>query len=162
MESERELEPLKHHRLAAFVGAAHVPSGETKEEGNAVWVPTLGLDYEYWFSHKFAVGLYNDVELGEYIINTEEREDLNRHYAFITAAVGVWEPVRRLAFYAGPGIEIEDHENFFVIKVGTEYGFPLPNWWDLAVSLTYDWKDVYGAWSLGVSAGKRFGPTVMK
>lgn len=127
-------------------------------------MPTLGLDYEYWFGHKFrARTLQRRRARGVHHQHGATRGS-QPHYAFVTAAVGVWEPIRRLAFYAGPGIEIEDHENFFVIKVGTEYSFPLANWWggDLAVSLIYDWKDVYGAWSLGVSAGKRFGPTVMK
>lgn len=158
-----EGEPLKHHRVALFTGTTHIPSGENGVEGQGeVFVPTYGLDYEYWFSHRFALGLYNDIQLGAYIINTDEAEDLERKRAFVTTAVAVFEPVRQLALFGGAGAELEEHENFFVIKVGAEYEFPIGDWWDISISAAYDWKDVYGSWSFGVSIGKRFGRTVMK
>lgn len=155
--------PPKRHRLSAFVGLTHIPSGETEDEGDPVWVPTVGLDYEFWFSHTFALGIYNDVELGRYVIGMEGLQAaLNRHYAFVTAAVGVWEPVRGLALFAGPGIELEQHETFFVLKLGTQFGLPLGKWWDLGGSVTYDWNEVYGTLSLGISVGKRFGPAITR
>lgn len=161
-ESEEE-QPMKHHRIALFTGTTWVPSGETGVEGEGeVFAPTYGLDYEYWFSHRFALGLYNDVQLGTYIVNTSQVENLERNRVFVTAAVVVWEPVRQLALFGGAGAELEENESFFVIKAGSEYEFPIGNWWDISISLGYDLKDVYGSWSLGLSVGKRFGKTVMK
>ena len=162
-EGEAERALLKHHRIALFTGTTWVPSAQNGVESQGeVFVPTYGLDYEYWFSHTFALGLFNDFQLGAYIINTDEAEDLERKRAFVTTVVAVWEPTRQVALFGGAGAELEEHESFFVIKAGAQYEFPIGDWWDIELSLSYDWKEVYGSWSFGLAVGKRFGKAAMK
>ena len=52
-------------------------------------------------------------------------------------------------------MELEEHESFFVIKAGVAYAFPIGDWSHLGISVAYDWKEIYGAWSAGLSIGKR-------
>jgi hypothetical protein len=169
-EAEAEASTFKRHRIAFFTGNAIVPSGGENEDriGTAV-VPTLALDYEYWFSRRFAVGWYNDFTLSTFFVETNReppagassseggKEVIERKPVYLTAVVGIFEPVHRLAIYTGPGYEFEEHENLRVWKFGVEYSFPLPRDWDIALSVAYDYKEVYDSFALGLSFGKRLG-----
>ena len=152
----------KKNRFAVFVGYGWVPQGDPDgdREGTTV-IPTLGLDYERWVHPRFAIGWYNDFQLSTFVVeregeHSEEDRFLEREYAFVTAVVGVFEVVERLAVFAGPGYEFETTENLFVFKIGAEYGFPLPSHWDIAIGGSYDIRDAFDSWGLGLSIGKRF------
>lgn len=152
----------ERNRFAVFVGYGWVPKGEPGEDREGLTViPALGLDYERWVHPRFAIGWYNDFQLSTFVVeregeHAEEEKFLEREYAFVTAVVGVFELVERLAVYAGPGQEFESNENFFVFKIGAEYEFPLPNFWDLSIGGSYDIRDLYDSWGFGISIGKRF------
>ncbi len=151
----------KKNRLAVFVGYGWVPKGQGGEREGVTVIPALALDYERWVHPRFGIGWYNDFQLTTFVVEREgehEEEDkfLEREYAIVTAVVGVFEVVERLAVFAGPGYEFETTENLFVFKIGAEYGFPLPNRWDLAVGGSYDIRDAFDSWGLGISIGKRF------
>ncbi len=155
---EEESDRFKRHRLALFFGNAHVPAGDPAiDRSETIIVATWGLDYEYWFNPKWALGIYNDIELQAYFVNNDNVTDLKREYPFITSLVLVYVPWKTLSVYAGPALEIERNKNFYVTKIGIEYAFELPNHWDLAPGLSYDSKEgEYGTWSFGFSLGKKF------
>lgn len=169
-EAEAEAGPFKRHRIAFFTGNTIVPSGGENEDrlGTAI-VPTLAFDYEYWPSRRFAVGWYNDFTLTSFFVKTNReappgassseggKEIIEREPVYLTAVVGIFEPVRRLALYTGPGYEFEENENLPVWKLGVEYSFPLPNDWDIALAAAYDYKEIYDSFSVGLSFGKRLG-----
>lgn len=166
-EDEPEGEPEwfeagKKNRLAVFVGYGFVPKGEPGEEREGTTViPALGLDYERWVHPRFAIGWYNDFQLSTFVVerqgeHAEEDKFLEREYAVVTAVVGSFEVVEGLAVFAGPGYEFETTESFFVFKIGAEYAFPLPNLWSLAIGGSYDIRDLYNSWGIGISIGKRF------
>jgi hypothetical protein len=171
---EHESGPFKRHRIAFLTGNTIVPSGgENEDRIGTVVVPTIAIDYEYWFSRKLAIGWYNDFTLATFVVETnrEAEEDhgaqsddseggnevVEREPTFLTALVVIWEPLPRLAVYTGGGREFEANENFWVWKIGLEYGFPLPNDWDIAIGGAYDYKEVYDSFGVGISFGKRFG-----
>ncbi len=169
---EHEGGPFKRHRIAFLTGNTIVPSGgENEERIGTVLVPTIGIDYEYWFSRKLAIGWYNDFTLSTFVVETNREPDdghgtasseggnevVEREPTFLTTVVIVWEPVHRLALYTGGGREFEPSEDFWVWKIGIEYGFPLPGDWDIAIGGSYDYKEVYDSFGVGVSFGKRFG-----
>ena len=56
----------------------------------------------------------------------------------------------------GAGGEFEKHEHLFVLRLGTEYEFPLGNGFDITPTLTWDHKVKLNSIALGVSVGKRF------
>jgi len=157
-QEHEEREPLKRHSLALFTGYTWVPKGDPHEgdpEGTVI-APTIGIDYSFWISHKFAVGLYNDFELSTYVVQTSADTLIPREYAYVGALVGIYEPVRGLELYAGPGMELETHKNFFVLKVGFEYAFAIANGWATGVVLGYDFKEEYNSWAFGISVARRF------
>jgi hypothetical protein len=157
-QEHEESEPLKRHQIALFTGYTWVPKGDPHEgdsEGTVI-APTVGIDYSFWISHKFGVGLYNDFELTSYVVETSEGATLPREYAYVGAVVGIYEAARGLGLYAGPGIELEKHEDFFVLKVGAEYAFAVAHGWATGVAFGYDFKDEYDSWALGMSVARSF------
>lgn len=157
-EEHEQQEPLKRHQLALFVGYTWVPKGNSHEgdsEGTVI-APTIGIDYSFWISHKVGVGLYNDFELTSYVVETSADTLLPREYAYVGAVVGIYEAARGLELYAGPGVEVEKHENFFVLKVGFEYAFAVAYGWATGVAFGYDFKDEYDSWAAGISVARRF------
>ncbi len=76
------------HSLSFVVGYTHIPEatkhGKTEE---AVFVPTLGLDYLYEFREKWFVGAAFDIELGKYEVDFEE-EEITREIAAVFAGLG--------------------------------------------------------------------------
>ncbi|MCD4732390.1 MAG: hypothetical protein K8R74_17440 [Bacteroidales bacterium] len=149
---------FQHHRLALFTGYGLIP-GAINDEGNkqVKVIPVLGIDYEYWFNHKFALGLQNDLELASYSVENEKEKYLEREYAFVTALVFLYEPLRGLAFFAGPGYEFEHNQNFAVFKVGTEVLKIFEGGWSTGIIIAYDIKEVNSSFSLGVTVGKKLG-----
>ena len=62
-------EAFKHHRVSITFGHTHVPKGAPAvTNGSSLVVPSWGLNYEYWFTHKWALGLHNDTEIATYVL----------------------------------------------------------------------------------------------
>ncbi len=149
---------FQHHRLALFTGYGLIP-GAINESGKeqVKVIPVLGIDYEYWFNHKIALGLHNDLELASYSVENEKEKYLEREYAFVTALVFLYEPLRGLTFFAGPGYEFEKNHNFAVFKIGTDLTKSFKQGWSTGITLSYDVKEVNSSFSFGLCIGKRLG-----
>ena len=161
-ESEKQEEELSRWRASAYIGQTLIPVGEqlTTTSDNLI-APTFGIDFTYKMSPRWFITSMNDVELASYLINTGDIVNLNREYAFITALVVTWEVLPHWGIFAGPGIELEKHENFYVTKIGTEYIFVFSNKWDLGVAVGLDRKfgvegGVFTTYSMGLGVGKVF------
>jgi len=147
-------ELAKRHKLALAVGYTHIPEGVDEVEGDkGVWVPALGLDYYYRLNEKWKLGLVADIEFGEYLIVDK---DLNRHNAFILVALAGYELMPFWAVFAGGGIELEDHKNLGVLRVGTEYEFMFQRDWLIAPGVLVDFKWEFTSWSVYVAGGRVF------
>jgi len=147
---------ILHHRLAAGFGYTFVPNGEKlANDKKGILVPTMAVEYIYKFSHTWSAGVSADLELGNYVIPFQN-DSLTRKNALILAAVGIYEPIKYWAIFAGGGIEIEYHHNFTVLRAGTAYEFKIGHDWDITPSLIFDFKEEYTSWTLMLSAGKHF------
>ena len=149
---------FKNHRISAIIGHTFVPNGEPDVgRSGTVIVPSWGLDYEYWFNHKWAIGFHSDLELISYVVDNQERQELERERPVILSLVGLFKPVHQLVVYIGPGIELEKNENFFVFRLGVEYEFEIGHHWDLSPGFFYDNKEgIFDSWSLGLAVARRF------
>ncbi|OHX68309.1 hypothetical protein [Flammeovirga pacifica] len=155
---------LKHHRIALIWGHGYVPKGISNPDNPQVLIiPTIGLDYEYFFSHRFAIGITNELELSNYIIETKEFNELEREYAYVGAIMAMFEVGHLFILGIGPGVEIEKNHNFFVGKISLEREFPImgEGGWDVTPVLAYELKSsnghgVYDALTFGIGIGKRF------
>lgn len=155
-EESNDMEVEKKHSLAFVFSYTHIP--EAREDGsveNVVFVPTIGLDYFYQFSEKWLLGAVFDLELSEYEVDFEE-EEISRETALILGVVVGYEILPAWAIMIGPGIEFEKNKNLLVLRISTEYGFELGNNWELIPNFTYDFKQEYGSYALGVGIKKRF------
>ncbi|MBB3700171.1 hypothetical protein KMW28_14635 [Flammeovirga yaeyamensis] len=156
---------LKHHRLSVIWGHAYVPKAfSNPDKPQTLIIPTIGLDYEYFFSHKFAIGLSNELELSNYVVETRHHtEEVEREYAYVGAILAMYEVSHLLIIGIGPGIEIEKNHNFFVGKITVEREFPImgEGGWDVTPVLSYELKSshghgIYDAFTFGIGIGKRF------
>ncbi len=144
----------KHFRVAFLVGHTFVP---TRHSAERLIIPSYGLDLEYWFNHKWGIGLHNDLELQNFVIERGDDEILEREFPIVITLDALFHPWKGLSFQAGPGIELEKNENFYLFRVGAEYLFFLPGGWDLGPYFFYDSRDkVYDTWSLGLGVAKHF------
>ncbi|KXX70199.1 hypothetical protein [Flammeovirga sp. SJP92] len=160
----QEEENFKRHKLAIYMGYTYIPQAIPTHEG--LLVPTFGLDYTFRISEKWAVGLINDIEIAQYMVevkNGSGHEDhghleaLEREYAYVGSLVVFYSPWEGWNIGAGPGIEIERNKNLFVGKFIFEKEFKLHDGWELSPNFQYDIKEkLYDTWTFGVSIGKRF------
>lgn len=145
------------HQLGVMVGYAWVPNALYAEgETRTFAIPSIGIDYSYWIKHNYGLRLVNDLELSSYLVQQEDGEFLERNFKYIGAIVGIWEPLRHLAIYAGPGYEVETHESFFVIKVGAEIVKNFEEGWSTGLNASVDFNELYETVSAGFFIAKRF------
>jgi len=147
-----------HSSRTTLLSHTHVPKGfQSSSGGSTVIVPSWGFNYEYWFNHKFAIGLHSDMEIATYIIEKEDGSELERERPIIAALVGIYAPWKGLELIAGFGKEFETHENFWVYRFGVEYEIEIGDHWDIAPGLVFDIKEnLYDSWTIGLGVGKRF------
>ena len=158
-EKDHLSQPFKKHRIGFIWGNTIVPAAKTAtDESSVLMFPTWGLSYSFFFSKKIGISWLNELEMQSYIYEHDGHPEMEREYPFISSILFVYEPIHRLAFFAGPGIEFESSQNFTVFNLGVEYVFPLPNYFDLAFGVDYQTKNkTYDAWTIGLSIGKRLG-----
>lgn len=158
-EHHDEEHDFRPHKIALVTAYGFIPGSidENGEEINRV-IPVLGLDYEYWFNHKFGVGLHTDLELSSYTIQDDDLDLTERHYAFVLSTVFLYEPFHGLAVYAGPGRELEKNHSFNLLRIGADYTKTFDDGWGVGVVLYHDFKEIItDCTTLGIVVSRRFG-----
>jgi hypothetical protein len=152
-------ESLKRHKVAGVLGYSviHAVHNTLTEKEQYEIVPTFGIDYEYWLSHKWAVGTYNEFAFINIEVEKNEEEYLKRENAMLFSGVVVFEPVNRWSLFAGTGVETDAHHTLMVAYMGTEYAFIRSHDWEVSVGAGYINKEYYDAFTFGVVIGRRFG-----
>jgi hypothetical protein len=143
-----------HFRAAILIGHTLI----TPENVNTrLFVPSWGLDLEYWPTHKFGVGLHSDIELQDFVVLDEDQEEIERKEPFIITLDGLYRPWKGLVLMGGPGIEIEKNETFNLFRIGVEYEVKVSHIWDLFPTFFYDHRlDGYSTISIGLGVGAHF------
>jgi hypothetical protein len=149
-----------HSAISLVISHANVFNG-TDENGKkqvldmAAW----GFDYNYHFSPKWAIGLHTDIILESFKVEgKEDGEVIERSRPIAPALVGIYKPNHHWSLMAGAGVEFAKEENFFLTRLGIEYGVEIRNRWEVFGSFAYDikWKG-YDTWVLGLGISKAFG-----
>ncbi len=148
------------NRIGFVLEATFVPEGsstehseESNDDSKGTVVPTIGLEYTRTLSHHWDIGFSAELELESYIIVEEQ---LNRENPLILVAFAIYRIMGNWFIYGGGGVELEQHKNLAVLRLGTEYEIKLSNGWDIAPTLTFDHKIDLNSFALGFSIGKRF------
>ncbi len=152
IEENEEEEGLYPHRITVVMANSHIPAADNVNGERTVFIaPSWGIDYDYWFSEKWAIGLHNAIVLQQYKIEDPAEKIITRTFPVCVSLVGLFKPWRRITFIAGVGKELEKNESYNMLNFGVEYGIELPKHWELGINLLYDSKiDVYDSWIFGV------------
>ncbi len=158
-QAESSLEhEYKHIRIAMAIGQAYIPKASSGD-AKFVVIPTIGLDFQYWFNRRWGIALKNDIELANYIVDDKDNGlTIIRNNPVIMALPVLFSPWdNQFTFILGPGIEIEQNENFFVFRAGVGSEFEVGNHWDFAPEIIYDLKNGYiNSITFAIGVGKRF------
>ncbi|MEO1012386.1 MAG: hypothetical protein AAFX53_13855 [Bacteroidota bacterium] len=152
---------VKRHALALLISHTQISEG-IQENGNRKWLslPSWGINYNYHFHSKWAVGLHTDIIVEDFEVEPFSRSDdevLERSYPIASAVMASFKPGKHFSYMAGLGGEFAREDSFFLVRVGLEYGLHLPNNWELLTNITNDLKlDAYNSWALGLGVAKKF------
>jgi len=147
---------MERHEIALNLAYTFVPKGAQEDNLNnrGHFIPGIGLDYLYSLHPKWATGLMMDIEFGSYVI--PRKDDLKRENALILAPVVVYRLYPRWHLLFGGGVELERHEHLGIIRLGTDYLFPVGKGWFIPLALLYDIKEGFDTWSWALGIGREF------
>jgi hypothetical protein len=154
-EARSQWEHDHKHLVGADLGITFVPLGNQLEDTDArgLWAPMVGLDYFYRFSRRWGGGFLGAVELDHYRVTDDQVE---RENAINLTLVGMYTPARYLDLFLGGGVEIEQHDNLAVLRLGTQYSMHLGQNWAIVPKLYFDFKENYNTWTFVVSLARKF------
>ena len=150
---------FKKLRIAINLAHAYIPKATAESEGVLI-IPVYGLDLMFRFTPQWALGLKNDIEIAHYVLpETDEsgEEHLRKNPLIISMPVYYTPKGHGLTLFSGPGIELEDHHNFWIWRFGIGYEIELPGHWDFAPEFVYDLKDgAFNSFTIALAIGKSF------
>jgi hypothetical protein len=144
-------------RLTLGLGHTHISEG--KVDGKTEWIvmPSWSFNFDYWISNKVAIGLQQDLVTESFVVENSHGEEIERSSPWSIVPVVIFKPGKHFSFIGGAGIEIAKHENLGLMRLGIEYGWHLPEDWELGAALVWDgkWK-YYNSWGLAFTISKIF------
>ena len=157
-ENHENHKTFKRHRISLAISQSYIPSIHLHEgDASAQIIPTNGIEYQFFFTHKFSAKWINEVEFLTYTVKGEDGEHRVRDNAFLSAIVLGYEVYDHLGIFAGVGYEFEDSEDLWVTRIGAEYSFELPRYWDITPAAIFDYKkDSHTAYTFSLTIGRRF------
>lgn len=151
------------HSLGLNIGHEHSFSG-VNENGKKEFtvLPYWGLDYNFQFAPKFAIGLHTDFVMESFKVekNLEGGEDevVERSYPIAPAAMFFYKPTEHWSFGLGMGAEFSKEENYTLNRLAVEYGVEIRHGWEVFGVLQYDFRwNAYDTWTIGLGISKSFG-----
>jgi hypothetical protein len=153
---------LKRHKLGLFTGNTLIHGVHNTHTGKEQYVlaPTFGLDYEYWFSHKWAIGTYNEVAFLNIEVEQDHEVFVKRETGMLFSGVVVYEAFPRFSIFAGTGVEVDPSHTLWIRYLGLEYAFIRSDNWEVSFAAGYVNKDLYDAFTFGFVIGRRFGNAI--
>ena len=142
------------HLLGAGVGVTLVPLGYQlgRTDARGLFTPNVGLEYFYRVKRRWGAGFIGVIELDHYVVTDDQ---LERENAVNLTFVGMYTPARYLDLFLGGGIEIEQHDNLALLRLGAQYSILLGQHWALIPRVYFDIKGNYNTWTLSTSFVRR-------
>lgn len=161
-EHEEETVFHPHHTLGLIISHTQVGQGVT-EGGKGEWLvlPSWGLNYNYKFSPKWAIGLHTDIitetfKVEEHLSGGSD-EILERSRPIASALMASFKPGKHFNYLLGAGGEFSHTGNLYLVRIGAEYVYHLSKKWELNAVLANDLKiNAYNSWSVGMGITRVF------
>jgi len=149
-----EMTDNPHFRAAVLIGHTYFPT----EQGEHLYIPSFGLDLEYWWSQHWGIGLHNDIEVENFEIISANREvGIERSYPLVSTLDILYKPWKELVLLMGPGIEADNEQTFGLVRFGMEYEWMITKKWDVSPSIFYDTRfEAFDSWSIALGFGRHF------
>jgi hypothetical protein len=150
----------RYHKIAFIISHSHIPvRNDVTGEKKTFIAASLGLNYEFWFNGKWAIGFHNDITMQSIHVNDEASgKTIERELPVLSSLVAAYKPWKHWSFFTGPGYEFEKNEGSPVLKTGAEYSIELPTKWEVGLGIDYDIKvPGYNSWLVGFGISRRFG-----
>ena len=150
--NKEEQDEEKGFRIVGIIGHTLI----NNESLDNVFVPSWGLDVEYWFNNKWGVGFHNDVEIETFTSKNSDDEEVERVNPVVLTLDMLYNFGNGIVVTLGPGIELEKEESFFLWRVGVEYEKDINESFYLLPNLSMDQRfDGYITWNIGLGVGIR-------
>jgi len=145
------------HRVTLGLAHTHISTGRIHEKTEWLTAPSWSLNYDYWISDQWAVGLQNDLIIETFLIENTEGEEVEREFPIAIVPVAIFKPGKHFSFIGGIGAEFAASGNLTLTRFGGEYGLLLDGQWEVGISLVWDnaWNH-YNSWGLGFTVSKLF------
>ena len=150
------------HRVSLAISHNNISQGARSESSDTKWLtlPAWSMDYDYWLSDKWAIGLHTDFIVENFYVKanlTDEDEVLERSYPIAPAVVGIFKPTRHSSFLLGAGVEFAKEENLFLNRIGYEWGTEINKGWELGITACYDFRwNAYDSFLIGIGVSRKF------
>lgn len=128
------------HRITLGLGHTSVSEGKIDDKTEWLSMPSWSLNYDYWISEKFSVGLQNDLIVESFKITDHEEEEIERHYPLTTVPVILYKPWNNFSFLGGVGAEFSGGHALWLTRLGAEFGVHIPGNWEAGAALVWDGK----------------------
>jgi hypothetical protein len=143
------------HRLTLGLGHTHISRGIVDGETEWITAGSWTLNYDYWISDRWALGLQNDVVLETFLVEDKENEIIERAYPWAIVPVAIYKAGKRLSLLGGIGVEIAHEKSLTLTRLGFEYGFHLPKHFEAGIAVVWDNKwNYYNSWGLAFTVSK--------
>jgi hypothetical protein len=145
-----------HHTLGIVVSHTQVSQGIQNGDRKWLALPSWGINYNYKFSPKWAIGLHNDIIVESFTVTNHLKsgagsEELERSYPIASAIVASYKPGKHFSFLMGSGGEFSHTGNLFLIRIGLEYGYHMNNKWELNANIVNDLRwNAYNSFAIGL------------
>ncbi|OIQ19477.1 hypothetical protein [Lacinutrix sp. MedPE-SW] len=137
-------------RIAGIIGHTLI----NNEGAKNVFVPSWGLDFEYWFNHNWGIGLHNDIEIETFIIRNSNSEAVERVNPLVLTLDVLHQFGNGFVLTIGPGVELEKEESYWLLRFGIEYEKDISESFYLLPTLFLDKRfDGYNTWNFGLGVG---------
>ena len=161
-QTEYEAEETGFHRLTLVMGHTVVPTGlDVDGRKKFLALASWGLDYDYWFHEKWAVGLHTDVVLENFNVEVSESiskdEVLKRKSPLSLVPTGMYKPIEILSVLIGTGVEVSSNESLALARLGVDVGWEISKKYEVSFSFVSDFKfEAYNSYTVGIGISRIF------
>ncbi|MEJ2502672.1 MAG: hypothetical protein P8177_05045 [Gemmatimonadota bacterium] len=146
------------HRITIGVGHTHVSEGQIAGETQWLALASWAVNYDYWLSDRWALGLQNDVILEQFVVEHGEEEFIERETPVAVIPSVLFKPTGWLTLIGGVGVEFAGGHDLTVTRLGSEAGWHFAEDWELGGALVWDNKwDYYDSWGLAFTLSRFLG-----
>lgn len=154
----------EHHSIAGrhriTLGLGHTHIGEAGGDGGTEWLvaASWALNYDYWLSDRWAIGIQNDLIVEEFVIEHGDEEFIERERPFAVIPSVLYKPREWLTLIFGVGREFTSGEDFTLTRFGFELGWHVAPDWEVGGATYWDAKwGFYDSWGLDFSVSRFLG-----